>query len=176
MLSRSQLVKALREAGNVARCHTVPHHGEYSVGLHSYGVVNIILCLKTDPSIALIKAALWHDAQERWLGDLPAPAKWFNKALNDEYVVAETRVGHCLGISKVFSLLNKDEQEWLRAADRLELLLWCDEQIAMGNRHVENMSRNVVIWFNENKDSIPYTIKNYMKTRPKWERMEEDIR
>ena len=69
-------VLAAREGGNVLRCHTVPHHGQYSVGKHSYDALSLLLLLHPNPSMNLVKATLWHDCAERFVGDMPAPAKW----------------------------------------------------------------------------------------------------
>ena len=176
MLSDHRRLKALREAGALERAHNVPHHGSYSVGQHSYDAANIILTLHPDPSLNLIKAILWHDAPERFLGDLPAPAKWYNPELTAEYEKAEKIVAEHMGIQGVFSALDEDDKHWLKAADRLELLLWCQDQMALGNRHVQNVHDNVIEWFGKYHEVIPDPIKDYMLGNRTWERQREDIR
>ena len=175
-LSDHRRLKVLREAGALERAHNVPHHGSYSVGQHSYDAANIILILHPNPSLNLVKAVLWHDAPERFLGDLPAPAKWYNPALADEYRTAEKTVADHMGIQSVFDELTEEDKHWLSAADRLELLLWAQDQEALGNRHVCNLRDNVLEWFGKNHEIIPEPIKDYMLGNRTWERQREDIR
>lgn len=134
-------VKATREAGAVRRCHIVPHHGQYNIAQHSYGAVSLLLLLHPDPSLNLIKAVQWHDVGERWLGDMPAPAKWSNPELGRVYEAAEARVLKALDL---LPDLTRDEGRWLRAVDILDLLLWCREEAALGNTAVSRMLRSCV--------------------------------
>ena len=129
---------ATREAGTVRRCHIVPHHGQYNIAQHSYGAVSLVLLLHPNPSLELIKAVQWHDVAERWLGDVPAPAKWSNPELGAAYEEAEERVLKRLGL---FAQLTKEEVAWLKAVDTLELWLWCREEEALGNAAVTPMRR-----------------------------------
>src|SRR3990167_6644390 len=87
-----QQIARLRDSGNVRRAHVFPHHGEYSVGLHSYNALSMLLLLHPGPSIALVEAVLWHDAAEKTLGDLPATAKWTYPMLAKAYELAEAEV------------------------------------------------------------------------------------
>lgn len=131
-------VLAAREGGNVLRCHTVPHHGQYSVGKHSYDALSLLLLLHPNPSMNLVKATLWHDCAERFVGDIPAPAKWTNSELGKVYEEAERRVLATLGL---LPCLLPDEEDWLKAVDTLELWLWCREEEALGNEAVTAMRR-----------------------------------
>jgi len=176
MLDKVELLKVLREAGALERCHNVPHHGSYSVGLHSYNAVNILLTLHPDPSPNLVKAMMWHDSPERFLGDLPAPAKWYNADLAKEYTKAEKQVAEHMGIQHVFAELTDDDKNWMHAADRLELLQYCQDQLALGNKHVRNMHDLVIEWFGKNHERIPEPIRDYMLGNKQWERQREDIR
>ena len=79
-------LKYLRESGSVERCHCIPHNSSYTVGKHCYDMVVLLMQLfPGDPSTALIKSVLYHDAHERTLGDLPATAKWDSPCLRAEY-------------------------------------------------------------------------------------------
>lgn len=176
MLHPDQRIRVLREAGAIRRAHNVFHHGEYTVGLHSYNAATIILTLHPDPSMRLVKAILWHDAAERFLGDLPAPAKWYNPELARTYVEAEKVVESHIGTSDIIEGLSEDDRHWLHAADRLELLMWAQDQIAAGNLHVSNVLTNVLEWFQKNHERIPLQIRDYMFHNPKWTRTKEDIR
>lgn len=129
---------ATREAGTVRRCHIVPHHGQYNIAQHSYGAVSLLLLLHPNPSLTLIKAVQWHDVAERWLGDIPAPAKWTHTELGEAYERAEEELLKRLGL---FAQLTDPEQAWLKAVDTLELWLWCREEEALGNAAVIPMRR-----------------------------------
>lgn len=127
---------ATREAGTVRRCHVVPHHGQYNVAQHSYGAVSLLLLLHPSPSLDLVKAVQWHDVAERWLGDLPAPAKWAHPELRQSYEAAEEKILQALGFSVE---LTEWDLRWLCAVDTLELWLWCREEEALGNSRVVPM-------------------------------------
>lgn len=131
-------IAATREAGTVRRCHIVPHHGQYNIAQHSYGAVSLLLLLHPHPSLNLIKAVQWHDVAERWLGDVPAPAKWTHTELGEAYERAEEELLKRLGL---FGELTDLEVAWLKAVDTLELWLWCREEEALGNEAVTAMRR-----------------------------------
>jgi 5'-deoxynucleotidase YfbR-like HD superfamily hydrolase len=130
-------VGAVREGGAVQRCHTFPqHHGPYDVAQHSYGAVSLLLLLHPNPSLNLIKAVQWHDIGERWLGDMPSPAKTGNQHLAEVYEAEEEKILTLLGL--YFELSNQEEN-WLKAVDILDLWLWCREEEFLGNRSVTRM-------------------------------------
>lgn len=131
-------ILAMREGGEVNRCHATPRHRPYNNASHSYGVVSLILILHPDPSKRLIEAALWHDSAERWVGDLPAPAKMSSPELAKHYEREEASILNHFQIPAVWQL-TPDEQEWLKNCDTLELWLWCREEIHSGNRAIGRM-------------------------------------
>ena len=135
-LTKVERVLAAREAGNVRRCHVVPHHGEYTGGKHSFDATSLLLVLHPDPSKELIQAVLWHDAAERWVGDMPAPAKWYDANLGDAYDHAELNAIQHWEMYDAIGALVDSELKWLEAVDRLELWLWCQDQLALGNVHI----------------------------------------
>lgn len=133
----SILVKRLRESGHVRRCHTIPHLGEYTVGKHSYDALSLLLVLHPGPSVNLIKAVLWHDAGERYCGDLPAPAKWASATLREAYETLEAGVVRRMhGLGEIMDSFTEDDKRWLDAVDRIEFMLWCFEQTQLGNLNV----------------------------------------
>lgn len=131
-----QIIRTLREGSHVRRCHTVPHHGEYTVGKHSYDALNILLVLHPAPTIELIKAVAWHDQGERWVGDTPSPALRFFQDLNMAYKAAEEESFRTATGFDILPTLSRADANWLAAVDALELLFWVQEQLAMGNQHV----------------------------------------
>lgn len=141
-----QIVK-MRECSKVERCHTIPHFREYSVGIHSFDCLLLLYDLYPgDPPPRLVKAITFHDFPERWVGDLPAPAKWYNEHVRKHHGDAELAAiaRHNL---PAFTL-SEDEQKWLDAIDRLESLIWATEQkFGFGNRNVEGMITQLHKWF-----------------------------
>lgn len=132
MLNNLDRVRAFREAGAVSRCHALDHSTRHNIAQHSYGALTLLLVLHPEPSLELVKTLLWHDAAERWLGDLPATAKWGNRELKSAYEEAERRVLKALWVFP--KLLAPAEQDWVKACDTLDLWFWCREQQALGNQ------------------------------------------
>lgn len=112
-------------AGTTLRYHGTPSPHYQNIAAHSWGVATLIAMLHPDPSAALLIEALKHDVPEKILGDLPADAKWDNPSLADAYSRAEVRVRDEHGLGQVTDRLSKEELDWLRACDLLELMLWC---------------------------------------------------
>lgn len=134
-------IHATREGGAVERCHGTPHHGSYSVGLHTFNAVSLLLLLHPAPSLDLIKTVQWHDVAERWLGDVPSPAKSVAHGFVEPYAQAEERVLYQLGLCRLGCDLPADDLNWLKAVDILELWLWTADQLLLGNRNVARMRR-----------------------------------
>lgn len=127
-------ILAVRSAGDVERCHAVPHHGSYSNARHCYGAVTLLLLLHPSPSMELLKAIQFHDVAEYWLGDLPHPAKMAMpdvRALHHRYEV--------LKLCEVFGSwpeLDDEDLAWLAAVDQMDYALWAMDQYAMGNTKI----------------------------------------
>lgn len=160
-------IQALREAGQVRRCHTLPHHGCYDVAQHSWNALGLLFYLHPSPSRALIFALLFHDAAERFCGDQPAQVGWARPELRKMQKAFEASVLQKMGLDFP---LDPDELLWLDALDKLELLLWCHDQEALGNRNVENCRKLLLNWFRENM--IPGPIHDFIHTY-QWERCNE---
>ena len=163
-------ILAAREAGNVLRCHTIPHHGEYSVALHCYNVVSLLFILHPDPSVNLIKAALWHDAGERWVGDIPAPAKWASPELDTASKVAEHIARDKFGLNG--GELSEEDRGWLGVLDALEFWFWCLDQEALGNQHINNARRAIRDRLNREDLSLYPGVWQVVRTLA-WTRLEE---
>ena len=129
-------IKAIREGGSVKRCHIMPIINEYDVAQHSYNVLSLLLVLNPNMSANLTKAALWHDVAERWLGDVPATAKWTYPSFAHPYEAAEDTVLEALSLKPE---ITEDEKRWLKGADMLELWMFCIDQLNLGNRNVMQM-------------------------------------
>jgi 5'-deoxynucleotidase YfbR-like HD superfamily hydrolase len=156
----------LREAGNVRRCHTLPHHGEYTVGKHSYDAAMLLLVLYPNASKNLLKAVLIHDLAERWTGDTPAPMKWAAEDFHKELIRVEDACIKTLGFD-CFPHLTSEEEMWVDIVDKVELYCWCQDQMALGNRNADPVQKNLLEYFAE-KDwpqEVYYFISRYRWVR-----------
>ncbi len=164
-MSNVDRITQLREASNVERSHTIPHHGSYTVGKHSYDMVMALLVLNPTASPALIQAVLVHDLGERWTGDIPSPAKvQMGGEISRRIQQLEERALAHLGFSIE---LTPDERLWLRAMDGVELLLWSKDQLAMGNLNVQPMVHEIVKYLNGIR--LPQPVIDFLKGH-RWER------
>lgn len=161
-------IMAMREGGAVERCHTIPHIGEYSNAKHSFNAACLILVLHPEPNLELVKAVMLHDIPERWLGDLPAPAKWYNESLNREYEFAEQCVRTHWAVD--FGPLTEEEKQWLDGVDKLEFYLWCWDQYKFGNQHICRAMEAVTGWFEQNMAQVPDPIWDFYQNFL-WERL-----
>ena len=111
-------------SGRVMRWHTNPRMAGTGDRLdgHQARVAQIILENHPEPSVALLRAALTHDAGEMVVGDLPADMK---RQMPD--VAARHRLEEIIArdiIAGAFPDLSESETMWLHFADRLDALLW----------------------------------------------------
>ena len=123
----------LRKAGKVKRYHTMSTHGAQTIAEHTFYVCLLLMELVEKPSVMLLKAALYHDLPEHETGDIPATTKWKYPKLAEEVKAAESDFIERHGLS--VSLPDKD---WLalKYADMGELVLYCIDQIMLGNRNM----------------------------------------
>lgn len=163
LVSTVRIIK-LRECSKVERCHTIPHHGSYTDGQHSYDAVMLYLALCPRPSLKVVRAILAHDLGERWTGDAPAPLKWADGELSKRLHQIEAR---CLfHIGEQFTL-DPEEVTWLKAVDSLDLWLWAHEQMAMGNANAATILGNLNAHFMRERlpEEVVAFIKDYQWTR-----------
>lgn len=169
-LTTSERVLAARESGNVRRCHVVPHHGEYTNGKHCYDALSLLIILHPNPSTNLMKAVLWHDGGERWVGDMPAPAKWYDDNLGKAYEAAEDKARR---LWELDVKLEPVEIDWLRAVDRIELWLWCRDQQELGNRHINTFVEHLERYFEDTAKTMPEPCAKFLREF-RWQRLPEN--
>lgn len=168
-LASTLRVLALREASKVERAHTLPHHGSYSDGQHQYDATMLYLVLCPNPSFKVVKAIMVHDAGERWVGDLPAPAKWSDGEMAKRHEQLERR---CLTFLGMNITLTEEEGMWLKAVDTVELWLWAHEQMALGNANASCIIGNLTSFFMRN--SLPPEVVAFLKDY-QWTRTPDEI-
>lgn len=146
------LVQRLREASRVERSHTMPHHGTYSVGQHSFDMLTLLVCLYPDCRRELMLAVMFHDLAERWTGDIPHPAKTTDGEFGKRIAIIEAKVSKALGLDVK---LEEMERYWLKGLDMVEYLLWVKEQLAMGNQNVQTALASTLHWLQTNQIPVP---------------------
>ena len=164
LLSR---IRNIRIGGHVERCHTVLHHGSYSVAAHSWGVAMLMYVLWPEDFSRLAIYCLVHDIPEGWVGDVPATVKANNPVVKNAYTDMEAKIFDRLHIPD-HSALSQADRDKLRAADHLELYLWADEQIKMGNLYVRAVKAALNGFFKERPLSEPANALYAQIGRNKW--------
>ena len=173
-LTNVERVLAAREAGNVRRCHTIPHQGEYTVGKHSFDAVSLLLILHPNPSVSLIKALMWHDCAERWTGDIPSPAKRKDEIFHAALDSMELGVIQEWEFYGGFEGLEGDDYVWLRSVDQLEFWLWCHDQEASGNTHVRKARLHVEKIIESRSSEFPKPCLEFYAAF-EWDRLPENV-
>lgn len=145
--------------GVVKRWHTEPIDAQ-SIAEHSWGVAVILMELAPPEivTLKLVKAALHHDCAERYTGDLPATVKWAEPRLKREMDRLESKWETELGISVSLSGV---ERRWLKAADWLELVLYCDLQVKKGNTFAAGPRDRVIDRLMDSPET-PTLVKHYV--------------
>jgi 5'-deoxynucleotidase YfbR-like HD superfamily hydrolase len=149
-------ISELLNAAYTRRFHTVRDNTEVqTIGEHSFGVSLIICNLHPNPTVNLLKAAIYHDLAEKELGDIPGQAKWRFQDYDKAFLKAERVVNIEYGI-EVF--LEPEEQLWLACADMLELYLYSIYRSGLVRAEPAIWSAirgRVYEWFNSRLDVIP---------------------
>lgn len=122
-----------------AGAYTRRYHGwrtlmDDPVGIHSFNVVNILLLIRPNASRALIIAAIRHDGAEWVCGDAPSTAKRAVPELKVALDSYERATWHAAGFSTPTADLTPEEKLELKLADYLDGMMFCVQELAMGNR------------------------------------------
>lgn len=156
-------ILSLRASGYTKRWHTLQHLGQaQTVAEHSAQALSLLLLLHPNPSMDLVKAVLWHDSAERVVGDVPAPVRRKNALLSSVYEQAEEQFFHDEAPTAADALdeLDLDDRAWLKAVDVLELLLWCYDQIMLGNSHCEIVANRAMTYLSG--EDIPGPVREFV--------------
>lgn len=123
----------LRTAGAIQRYHTARTIRTQSVAEHSFGVAQLALLVQPNCSLEVLSAAIHHDLPELVTGDIPAPVKWENPELGTLLKDLENKFNqkHNLGTA-----LSSDDWHLLKWCDMAELVLWCMEELELGNQGI----------------------------------------
>lgn len=162
-------IHVLREASHVERMHTLPHHGTYTVGQHSFDMAMMLLALHPNPSANLLQACLFGQLHERYTGNVPARMKEQDGEIGKRFAVIERRAQEKIG---TFIPLTEEEQQWYRALDVAETYLWCKDQLAMGNQHTLQVLKEQCDWLLSHQ--IPKPLLDYMNAHV-WARTSDNF-
>jgi len=165
-----QVLRA-REGTHVQRCHCCPHFDSYTVGQHVADMFVLLDALHPDPSPQLMRAVLHHDLHERFLGDIPG-------CVTAEYPFFKATVKHVESMlrdelqSSGAMQLDLEDSQWLWAVDKIELLLWCEDQEAHGNRHSYRIKEHVLKLIHDRWPQIPVACQVFIDEF-RWDRVKE---
>ena len=162
IMNKALKIKAIREGGQVKRCHARPDGGRsYNVAIHSYNMLGLLAVLYPSCSPRLYRAVVWHDVPERWIGDIPTPLKLLQPELAGLIHSAEEEIFEILDVDMS---LTPEEEIWLKAVDITELWLWAREEIA--NKQMSNveLAKDCFKIIKEliEQDKFPEPIKEYV--------------
>lgn len=133
----SEFIDRRLRSGQTLRYHTVPHVGNgQTVAEHAWRATVLLHTLW--PQYATRDAVLYmlyHDSAEQELGDIPAPTKWKNERLHEEYDNLEREHLH-IHLELDFSL-SVDQLNCCKMADMLELVEHTASRIIRGDHSFE---------------------------------------
>lgn len=159
-MTKSTVIECLlnvRLAGRVERCHTIPHHGSYSVAAHSWGAAMLLYHLFPDDFQRLVVYVLSHDIPEGWVGDIPSPVLRYNTTVASIIQELEKNLSERMNVPSEHKLSQADKAA-LKCVDRLEFYLWAREQLAMGNQFVAESLKEIERYIDENPFPYPVSI------------------
>lgn len=121
-MTRERDLPAIFRSGYVTRYHAHPDlaHIRETLAEHHARVAQILFAIHPCPTLALIEAALHHDAGEAGVGDLPAPFKHAHPAIAKAHARAERDARIKMGCE--VDLLPV-EAEWLKLADMMAAVM-----------------------------------------------------
>lgn len=160
-VEKYQQALSLRASGLVKRWHTAPMNREQTVAEHSGQALSLLFMLHPDPSVALIKALLWHDSSERVVGDVPAPIRRQRPDFAAVYEDMERIVAATLHPDTCVNLMH-DDRRWLKAIDVLELVLHCQDEIMLGNVHAGTIKDRGISYLRQD-ELTPTEVINFLQ-------------
>ena len=152
MKSEFQRILLAIEGGRVKRCHCFPTHSDPTVGLHVYNAMSMLLILCPDPTINMIKALQFHDNAERFLGDMPSPAKHKDPSLGAHYETVEKEI---LIEYNMYPVLNERETMWVNAMDLMEFLIFIKHELNLGNKYAQQRFNRICAYIEKTKMPLP---------------------
>jgi len=143
-LSRMKLIKRWSLMRNIAPENIAEHSLQAAVIAHALALISNTYFDDTIDAGAVTQLALFHDAGEVLIGDLPTPVKYFNPQIKAAYgqieEVAKRKLLNMLPseLAEIYYPLffpaEKDKKQRLvKAADKISAYLKCVEENTAGN-------------------------------------------
>lgn len=171
-VERSKAIRfifAARKASNIKRFHLLYTQRQNFTGQHSYNAAMLALSCLSDPECTLdrnqiksaVVALLLHDIPELEIGDISAKALWSNellkKAIGDAEMawtvdnVPDALIGY-MPLWRPEAPVSEEGQKVDRLidwCDRMELVMFCKEEIMLGNQALNRCYRAGCEYLNE---------------------------
>lgn len=127
-----------RDAGAVKRYHVKRTHRYQTIAEHTFGMLMLVKQvtagkLSDERKVDLYEAILHHDLPELFTGDIPAPIKRVHPDLGPLMdSIEEGLTPLYMNVEDLFP----EDAVLVKWADRMELVLWCLEEVRMGNTNL----------------------------------------
>lgn len=132
----------MRDAGAVKRYHTVRTLRLQTVAEHTFGVMQLIDHIYPDARKEVLIAAMHHDLPEFVTGDIPAPVK---RQLPRLAVLLEEAERGTAPLYRDMDL-TAFEEAVVKWCDLMELVLWCLEEVQLGNTYAMAPCQKGLLW------------------------------
>lgn len=137
-----------RDAGAVKRYHVKRTHRQQSVAEHTFGMLMLVKQVTGGERadyrmVALYEAILHHDLPELFTGDIPAPIK---RAHPDLGPLMNSIEEGLYPLYRDTTTLYDLDYALLKWADRMDLVLWCLEEVRMGNTNLKTTVARGLGW------------------------------
>lgn len=136
-----------RDAGAIKRYHVKRTLRQQTVAEHTFGVLMLVkqvavMSLSHQDLVAVYETIMHHDLPELFTGDVPAPIKRAHPELGPLLDRIESEL-HPLYQDYQLEPHMVSLCKW---ADRMELVLWCLEEVRMGNTFCTQTVRRGLGW------------------------------
>jgi len=144
-MTERERILLLYQAGNIERCHLIPHLRSYTNAQHQYYCSLLLLELYPKQlSFNLLAAILTHDLGELWTSDISRSMKWYYPNFKKLVHKIEKEIDEQFGFGESKYPLTEYEKSWLKDIDILELWLWSNFEIdGWNNRHAIEVYNNI---------------------------------
>jgi 5'-deoxynucleotidase len=142
-LSRMKLIKRWSLMRNISPENIAEHSLQVALIAHALAMIGNTYFSEDNDIGAITQMALFHDAGEVLIGDLPTPVKYFNPQIKEAYSQIEEVAKHKLlymlppELAKAYKPLlfpKADKyQRLVKVADKIAAYLKCIEENAAGN-------------------------------------------
>jgi 5'-deoxynucleotidase YfbR-like HD superfamily hydrolase len=139
-------IRPFRRGTAVKRYHTSPRLIQETVGHHTANLLGILLALEPAIPGTVLVAALMHDIDEAYTGDVPAPCKVDRPELAAELKAAGDNYRRTVWRGMVGSTPlptpTTEDYSLLKLADILDLIFSSYEELRLGNQNALEVALN----------------------------------